>query len=87
MDKNNLITLIFSLLSSSLTWFATHMIHRREQKNDLESKLLKRIDDLTEKYLELNKMNIELADKFRELEYENRRLKRHIDKLLKAQEK
>lgn len=58
-------------------WLFGFIYHRKERKNDLSIKLIKQIEDLTDKYVELN-------NKYALLSYEFCALRRKNDKLIIA---
>ena len=74
---------LFPLLSSLFTFLLTQAYNRKQRKADLESRLLARIDDLSEKYLFLNEQYTNLADKYNKVERENRLLKKQLTCLRK----
>lgn len=74
---------LFPLLSSLFTFLLTQAYNRKQRKADLESRLLARIDDLSEKYLFLNEQYTDLADKYNKVERENRLLKKQLTCLRK----
>jgi hypothetical protein len=76
--------ILATALSNLATFFLTQHFTQKERKNDLESKLLLAIEELTGKYLELNKKYIALAEKQERHEKENTALKLEIEKLKKA---
>ena len=79
MDKY--INVIIPALSSLLTFLFTHLYHKREVQNDLETKLTNRIEEITEKMIELNEKYLRAIDQINDLRLENRELKRKIEEL------
>ncbi len=78
-EKN--LEILVPLISSTFTWFVTHLYHRREKQNDLETKLTARIEDLTEKIIKLNEKYINAMDEINLLRRENEDLKLQIELL------
>ena len=79
MDKY--INVIIPALSSLLTFLFTHLYHKREVQNDLETKLTNRIEEITEKMIDLNEKYLRAIDLINDLRLENRELKRKIEEL------
>ena len=59
-------------------WFFGFIYHRNERKSDLTIKLIRQIEDLTVKYIQLNTNYMDLNYRFCELKRENEKLKEAI---------
>lgn len=59
-------------------WLFGFIYHRNERKSDLTIKLIRQIEDLTVKYIELNTNYMELNYQFCELKRENEKLKEAV---------
>lgn len=66
-------------LSAFATWFFTHIYHRREKKNDLETKLTARIEELTMMLIKTNTKLLENVKAINKLQLENEHLKNQIN--------
>ncbi len=70
-----LLPFIIPAVTAFSGWLFGFIYHRKERKSDLTIKLIKRIEDLTVKYIELNTKYMELTYAFCELRNENEKLK------------
>lgn len=75
------INIIIPAATSLVTFLLTHLYHRREAQNDLETKLTNRIEEITLKMIELNEKYLKAIDQINDLKQENRVLKRKIEEL------
>lgn len=70
-------------LSSAVTWGLTQFYYRKQRKAELNEKLFQHINDLSEKYVMLNRQYTDIVDKLNKVERENRLLKQQITCLRK----
>jgi len=75
------LNVIIPAATSLVTFVLTHLYHRREVQNDLETKLTNRIEELTCKIIELNEKYMQAIERINDLETKNRELKRKIEEL------
>lgn len=76
-----LITVVIASFSSLITGVVTHFYHRRETENDLETKLIERVESLTSKILDLNNAYMNSLEVIQVLKIENEKLKQEINLL------
>jgi cell division protein FtsB len=73
----------YPLVSSIVTWLLSHYYHRKKNKSELEDILMERLNDLSEKYVKLNELYIDLVDEMDGLRAENKQLRNQITCLKK----
>lgn len=84
LTNNDLITIgsyVSAPISSIATWFFTRRSNIKKDKSDFESTLLKRVEDISEKYLDVQQKYTEVIQKFYENSEENVKLKSELLKL------
>lgn len=74
-------SVIIPAATSLITFILTHLYHRREAQNDLETKLTNRIEELTCKIIELNEKYMKAIERINDLDTQNRELTRKIQEL------
>jgi hypothetical protein len=77
----------YPLVSSIVTWLLSHYFYRKKHQSELEDKLIIRLNDLSQKYIELNALYINLVDEVDGLRAENKRLKNQITCLKNRKER
>lgn len=77
----------YPIVSSIATWLLSHYFYRKKHKSELEDKLIKRLDELSQKYIQLNQLYIDLVDEVDLVRAENKRLKNQISCLKKRKER
>ena len=78
---------MYPLVSSLATWLLSHYYYRKKHKSELEDILIQRLNDLSEKYVQLNALYIELVDEVDRVRTENKRLKNQIACMKKKKER
>lgn len=76
--------IIIPVVSALITWLLSHFYYRKERKNDLENKLIERINDLSEKYILLNEKYTNLFEKLNQVQRENKELKSQLISMKKG---
>ena len=76
--------IIIPVISALITWLLSHFYYRKERKNDLENKLIERINDLSEKYILLNEKYTNLFEKLNQVQRENKELKSQLISMKKG---
>ncbi|HDP55552.1 MAG TPA: hypothetical protein ENN24_07750 [Bacteroidetes bacterium] len=64
-----------------ISWVFAFFYYRKERKNDLSAKLFEQLDDLSNKYIELNSKYVSLHLQMGKLQKENNRLKNAIKEI------
>jgi len=76
--------IVIPVISALITWLLSHFYYRKERRNDLENKLIERINDLSEKYILLNEKYTNLFEKLNQVQRENKELKSQLISMKKG---
>lgn len=76
--------IVIPVVSALITWLLSHFYYRKERRNDLENKLIERINDLSEKYILLNEKYTNLFEKLNQVQRENKELKSQLISMKKG---